>query len=37
MLVQPEINDNPDQIVAIFMRPDMNHIASIFKDKDKYK
>lgn len=35
MLVRPGINGSPDQVVAIFMRPDMDHIASIFKDKYK--
>ena len=31
MLVQPGINDGPDQIVAIFMRRDLDNIASNFK------
>lgn len=35
MLIRPGINGSPDQVVAIFMRPDMDHIASIFKDKYK--
>ena len=35
MLVQPGINGGPDQIVAIFMRSDMDNIASIFKSKYK--
>lgn len=35
MLVQPGIDGNPDQIVAIFMRRDMDDIASNFKDKYK--
>ena len=35
MLVQPGINDCPDQIVAIFMRPNMDKIASNFKSKYK--
>lgn len=36
MLVQPGQNGGPDQIVAIFMRRDLDNIASIFKDKYKY-
>ena len=35
MLVQPGINDGPDQIVAIFMRRDLDNIASNFKSKYK--
>ena len=35
MLVQPGINGGPDQIVAIFMRRDMDNIASNFKGKYK--
>lgn len=35
MLVQPGINDGPDQIVAIFMRRDLDNIASNFKGKYK--
>lgn len=35
MLVQPGINGSPDQIVAIFMRRDMDNIASNFKGKYK--
>ena len=35
MLVQPGINGGPDQIVAIFMRRDMDDIASNFKGKYK--
>ena len=35
MLVQPGQNGGPDQIVAIFMRRDLDNIASIFKDKYK--
>jgi len=35
MLVQPGKNGDPDQIVAIFMRRDLENIASIFKDKYK--
>ena len=35
MLVQPGQNGGPDQIVAIFMRRDLDNITSIFKDKYK--
>ena len=35
MLVQPGKNGGPDEIVAIFMRRDLDHIASIFKSKYK--
>lgn len=35
MLVQPGQNGGPDQIVAIFMRRDLDNIASIFKSKYK--
>jgi hypothetical protein len=35
MLVQLEKNGNPDQIVAIFMRRDLENIVSIFKGKYK--
>ena len=35
MLVQPGINGGPDQIVAIFMRRDMDNIALNFKGKYK--
>ena len=35
MLVQPGQNGGPDQIVAIFMRRDLDKIASIFKGKYK--
>jgi len=35
MLVQPGQNGRPDQIVAIFMRRDLDNIASIFKYKYK--
>lgn len=35
MLVQPGKNGGPDQIVAIFMRRDLDNIASIFKGKYK--
>ena len=35
MLVQPGQNGGPDQIVAIFMRRDLDNIASIFKGKYK--
>jgi hypothetical protein len=35
MLVQPGQNGGPDQIVAIFMRRDMDDIASNFKGKYK--
>ena len=35
MLVQPGKNGDPDQIVAIFMRRDLENIASIFKGKYK--
>lgn len=35
MLVQPGQNGGPDQIVAIFMRRDLDNIASIFKYKYK--
>jgi hypothetical protein len=35
ILVQPGQNGGPDQIVAIFMRRDLDYIASIFKDKYK--
>lgn len=33
MLIQPGQNGGPDQIVAIFMRRDLDNIASIFKNK----
>lgn len=35
MLVQPGKNGGPDPIVAIFMRGDLDKIASIFKGKYK--
>ena len=35
MLVKPGKNGGPDQIVAIFMRRDLDNIASIFKGKYK--
>lgn len=35
MLVEPGQNGGPDQIVAIFMRRDLDNIASIFKGKYK--
>ena len=35
MLVQPRKNGDPDKIVAIFMRRDLDNIASIFKKKYK--
>jgi hypothetical protein len=35
MLIQPGKNGDPDQIVAIFMRRDLENIASIFKGKYK--
>ena len=35
MFVQPEQNGDPDQIVAIFIRRDLEKIASIFKSKYK--
>jgi len=35
MLVQPGQNGGPDQIVAIFMRRDLDNIVSIFKGKYK--
>jgi hypothetical protein len=35
MLVQLGKNGNPDQIVAIFMRRDLENIVSIFKGKYK--
>ena len=35
MLGQPGINDGSDQIVAIFMRRDLDNIASNFKGKYK--
>ena len=35
MLVQPGKNGGPDEIVAIFMRRDLDNIASIFKSKYK--
>lgn len=35
MLVQPGQNGGPDQIVAIFMRRDLDKIVSIFKGKYK--
>jgi hypothetical protein len=31
MLLQPGKNDGPDEIVAIFMRCDLDNIASILK------
>jgi len=33
MLVQTGQNGGPDQIVAIFLRSDLDNIASIFKGK----
>ena len=33
MLVQTEKNGGPDKIVEIFMRTDLDNIASIFKGK----
>jgi len=33
MLVQPGINGGPNQIVAIFMRRDLDNIGSNFKGK----
>jgi hypothetical protein len=35
MLLQSGQNGGPDQIVAIFMRTDLDEIASIFKGKYK--
>ena len=35
MLVQPGKNGDPNQIVAIFIRRDLDNIASIFKGKYK--
>ena len=35
MLVQSGINGGPDQLVVIFMRRDMDNIASNFKGKYK--
>ena len=35
MLAQPGQNGGPDQIIAIFMRRDLDNIASIFKGKYK--
>ena len=35
MLVQPEKNGAPDEIVAIFMRRDLDNI--VLKFKNKYK
>jgi hypothetical protein len=35
ILLQPGQNGNPDQILAIFMRRDLDNIASIFKGKYK--
>jgi len=35
MLIQPVINNNPDQIVAISVRRDLDNIASNFKGKYK--
>lgn len=35
MLVQPGINGGPDQIVAIFMRRDLNNVALNLKGKYK--
>ena len=35
MLVQPGINGGPDQIVAIFMRRDLDNIVSNFQGKYK--
>ena len=35
MLVQPGINGDPSQIVAIFMGRDLDNIASNFKGKYK--
>ena len=35
MLIQPWINDGPDQIVAIFMRRDLNNVALNLKGKYK--
>jgi len=35
MLVEPGKNGGPDKIVAIFMRSDLDNIASIFKSKYK--
>lgn len=35
MLVQPGKNGGPDEIVAIFMRLNLDNIASIFKGKYK--
>ena len=33
MLVQPGINGGPSQIVAIFMRRDLDNVTSNFKGK----
>lgn len=35
MLVKKGQNGGPDQIVAIFMRSDLDNIASVFKGKYK--
>ena len=35
MLVQPGQNGGPDQIVAIFMKRDLDNIVSVFKGKYK--